>query len=317
MRARTAVPIALVALLGAIASADADPEPVAAAPITELEKRLTAMDQEAKALRVELDAVNPAAEKLHERVVARGRILYRLVRAGLLPVGGGFDALVAHAVKVEKTRRALGEDMAELSRLSDRKVAIAKRLEDLALRRGPLELEQQAAVRARAALDEAEDRRLAFERAFQSSTGASDYVAVYGGGIGPGDPAIATGQDFRAMRGKLPFPLQGRAEIRTVRREGAGGPGLEMRASPGAAARAVYAGRVAFADRYDTFGDVVILDHGDRYFTLLGDLGGIDVRVGDDVPAGGRVGTVGSGGTLYVEIRRGAQTLEPGPWFGL
>jgi septal ring factor EnvC (AmiA/AmiB activator) len=140
------------------------------------------------------------------------------------------------------------------------------------------------------------------------------------------------------MKGRLPFPIAGRAEIRNVHRPGALGPGLEMAAPAGTAVRAVFAGRVAFADRYDPFGQLVILDHGGHYYTLMGDLSSIDVRVGDDLSAGAKVGTVGwpaiddSGASdsasprtrvktrspaLYFELRRGTTAVEPGPWLGL
>jgi septal ring factor EnvC (AmiA/AmiB activator) len=140
------------------------------------------------------------------------------------------------------------------------------------------------------------------------------------------------------MKGRLPFPIAGRAEIRNVHRAGAPGPGLEMSAPSGTAVRAVYAGRVAFADRYDGFGQLVILDHGGHYYTLMGDLSTIEVRVGDDLSAGAKVGTVGMPATdemsgaegaspksrsrarapgLYFELRHGTAALEPGPWLGL
>jgi septal ring factor EnvC (AmiA/AmiB activator) len=72
----------------------------------------------------------------------------------------------------------------------------------------------------------------------------------------------------------------------------------------------------------------VILDHGDHYYTLMGDLGSIEVRVGDDLSAGAKIGTVGAGkatgvqtksggAALYFEVRHGGTTVEPGPWLGL
>ncbi len=73
-----------------------------------------------------------------------------------------------------------------------------------------------------------------------------------------------------------------------------GGPGVELAAPSGTVVRSVAAGRVAFADRQDEYGLTVILDHGDRYFSLYGDLGSVDVHVGDTVAAGARIGTVGS-----------------------
>jgi murein DD-endopeptidase MepM/ murein hydrolase activator NlpD len=288
---------------------------------------LSSLEQDERALRAELDSVAGKETAVKKRMLARGRTMYRLVRVGLLPVGGGFGSLLDHAIKMERVRRALDDDMAEFRGLGDRKIALARKLDDLATRRAPLELEREAAAKARALLGEAEDRRRAFERAFETSTGAGDYVAVYGGGLGgPLGPEPAGPEGFRGMKGRLPFPIAGRAEVRTVRRSGASGPGLEMLAPVGTPVRAVYSGRVAFADRYDPFGQIVILDHGDHYYTLMGDLAAIEVKVGDDLSAGAKVGTVGrrsgedsakAASALYFEVRQGANTIEPGPWLGL
>lgn len=319
MRART--PALLLAIVAGSLVASAQPAPFhSAASIAELERRLEGLVRDERALRTELDALGPQEERVRARMMARGRILYRLTRAGLLPVGHGFDALVSHAAKVEKVRRTLEQDAAELSRIAQRRSAISRELAELALRRGPLEIEQQTLAQARQALEEADDRRRAFERAFQKSSGPSDYVAVYGGDIASAEPLPASIEGFRSLRGRLPFPLKGRAEIRHVRRPGASGPGLEMRAPVGTPVYAIHPGRVSFADAYEPFGQVVILDHGSHYYTLLGDLGSVDVRVGEELPAGARIGSVGSdasGGVLYVEIRRNVETLDPRPWFGL
>jgi septal ring factor EnvC (AmiA/AmiB activator) len=94
-------------------------------------------------------------------------------------------------------------------------------------------------------------------------------------------------------------------------------------ALPGATARSVAAGRVAFADVYDDYGLTVILDHGDSYYSVYGGLGRVDVRVGESAPENARLGTLGSGNdgklpaVLYFEIRRRADTIDPGPWLGL
>jgi septal ring factor EnvC (AmiA/AmiB activator) len=154
-------------------------------------------------------------------------------------------------------------------------------------------------------------------------------VAVYGAGMGPDGPGASNVDGFRGMKGRLPFPIAGRAEIRSVRRQGALGPGLEMYAPLGSPVRAVFPGRVAFADQYESFGQVVILDHGDHFFTLSGNLGSIDVRVGDDVSAGAKLGTVGTANAqtthtngareslLYFEVRHGSATLDATTWLGL
>jgi len=323
MRAKKpALAFGALALLGGLAFANAQPSQsgTSAESLVELERRLDALVQTERKLRNELTSIEPKEAELRKRMIGRGRILYRLTRAGLLPVGQGFDALVEHAAKVERMRRALDQDAGELARLGRRREAITRELGELAKLRGPIELEQGTIAKARAALEEAEDRRRAFERAFQKSSGPSDYVAVYGADPGAADPLPTPTEGFLAMRGRLPFPLRGRAEIRDVRRPGAGGPGLEMRAPTGTPVYTVHPGRVSFADSFDPYGQVVILDHGSHFYTLLGNLGSIDVRVGDELPLGARVGSVGSdgkGGVLYVEIRRNTETLDPRPWFGL
>ena len=62
------------------------------------------------------------------------------------------------------------------------------------------------------------------------------------------------------------------------------------------------------------------LDHGEHYYTVSGNLAGIDVKVADEVAAGERIGTVGDdghGAMLYFEVRRGTETIAPGPWLGI
>jgi septal ring factor EnvC (AmiA/AmiB activator) len=160
-------------------------------------------------------------------------------------------------------------------------------------------------------------RQSAFDRAFQTSTGASDYVAIYGGNGASPDLGRS---GFAASRGRLLFPVAGRAEARPARREGTSGPGIEVRAPIGTPVRAVFAGRVAFADRYGPYGRLVILDHGEHFYTVSGNLSSMDVKIGDEVSPGERIGAVGDegqGAMLYFEIRHGTETVAPGAWLGL
>jgi septal ring factor EnvC (AmiA/AmiB activator) len=309
---------------------------------TDAERTLLSIEQEQQALRAEMETLGVKESATQRRMLLRGRVTYRLVRLGLLPVGGGFSSLLDHAFKIERARRALDQDVADFRALADRKIVAAKKLEELSARRSPLEAERDVAAQARALASEGEERKRSFDRAFETSTGAGDYVAIYGGSLGgpsgPEAPSSGATNAFAGMKGRLPFPIAGRAEIRNVHRSGAPGAGLEMAAPAGTAVRAVFSGRVAFADRYDSFGQLVILDHGAHYYTLMGDLSSIDVRVGDDLSAGAKVGTVGAAGSeestpmdsatakprskprspaLYFELRHGTTSLEPGPWFGL
>ncbi len=83
--------------------------------------------------------------------------------------------------------------------------------------------------------------------------------------------------------------------------------------------RSVSIGEVRFAGWFRGYGKIVILDHGDQYFTVSGHLSEIFVEVGDVVDEKTTIGSVGetgslSGPNLYFEIRRGSEPLNPGDW---
>lgn len=295
-------------------------------PGNDLERALLRYDDEEGALKSELSAIGGKLETIERRTVARGKAYYRLVRAGLLPAGGGFDALVDHAARVERTRAALERDVAEAGALRKRSGEIGARLERIGAERAPLLVHREALQRAQSALREADERRAAFARAFEATSEPPSYLAIYGADLGPSDGSRGDAtQGFRALKGRLPFPIAGRAEVRKVRRPA--GPGIELASAVGTPVRCVALGRVVFADRVDDYGLTVVVDHGDHFNTVYANLGTADVRAGDAVTANGRVGTVGAadataldgGGrsSLYFEIRKGGQTVDPSPWLGL
>lgn len=298
----------------------AAPSPAGGAPALEvaaLDRKLADLEVEEKDAKKELAELGGKIAEAHTRSLMRGRAFYRLTRAGMLPVGGGFDELVSHALRVERSRRSLANELAAEQRLRQRGGELSRNLERIARDRVALAGQRSAMDQQRAAFEDDARRAQAFERAFSTSSGSSDYVAVYGGnGYAPSNG----GGGFASARGRLLFPLAGRSEVRPARREGTDGPGLEIRSSLGASVRAVYAGRVAFADRYGPYGRLVIVDHGDHYYSVSGNLAGLDVKVGDEVSAGERIGSVGDegrGAMLYFEIRHGTETLQPTPWLGI
>lgn len=281
----------------------------------DVERELSALEREETGAKQELEALSHDSELLKARTLARGRAYARLARAGLLPVGGGYQALVEHAARLERLHRALSRDVAQERQVAERRALLAKRLSAIVAQRGPLLAQQRLLADAQAALLAARDRDQAFERAFMGGA-VDEHTAVYGA------PSSAIGDarsGFAALKGNLPFPLSGRSEIRSSRRAGSG-PGLTLRAPGGSAVRAVFPGRVAFADSYADYGRTVILDHGSGYYTVSANLGEIEVKVGDDVKGGARIATLISGSassTLYFEVRIGQETADPAEWFGI
>ena len=92
-----------------------------------------------------------------------------------------------------------------------------------------------------------------------------------------------------------------------------------MRAPLGTPVRAVWDGKVAHAGWFKGFGNLLIIDHGDRVFSLMAHLDQLEKAVGDAVHAGDEVGTVGDTGSLkgpylYFELRDGQKPLDPERW---
>lgn len=317
---RVALALLVAGLLPAMAGTGRAAPASPALALAALDRKMADLDAEEIASKKEIAGLGPRIKVAHDRALARGRAFYKLTRAGLLPVGGGFDSLVSHAMRVERARRSLKDDLDEERDLRRHSAEIARDLERGARDRDALARQRTSMDAARLAMDDEIRRQAAFEKAFESPGGATDYVAVAGDPQrrDMAEPSVLTG--FAALRGRLLFPVAGRAEVRPAHREGADGPGIEVSAKAGTPVRAVFAGRVAFADRYGAYGRIVILDHGEHYYTVSGNLGAIDVKVGDEISAGERVGTVGDdgqGAVLYFELRHGTQTIAPGPWLGL
>lgn len=129
-------------------------------------------------------------------------------------------------------------------------------------------------------------------------------------------------QPFQRVRGKLPWPVSGKVLARFGELR-AGGPlkwqGIVIGAARGTQVRAPFHGRVVYADWLPGLGLLLVLDHGDGYMSLYGNNEQLYRRVGDRVAPGDIVAAVGDAAGvgkpgLYLEIRKGRQTLDPAAW---
>lgn len=137
--------------------------------------------------------------------------------------------------------------------------------------------------------------------------------------------APSPGAGFASRQGRLAPPVEGRvaeafgrvvdAEFGTQTFRS----GVVIEAALGTPVRAIAPAVVRYAGWFRGYGRMVILDHGDKFFTVSGHLADLAVEVGDAVADGEQIGTVGdsgslSGAGLYFEIRRGSEALDPGEW---
>lgn len=137
---------------------------------------------------------------------------------------------------------------------------------------------------------------------------------------------VPSGARLDAMKGKLEWPVKGEVKSgfgKTRHPEFSAEvfrKGVDIEAPLGDEIRAVEKGRVVFADRFSGYGKMLIIDHGERYYTIYAHLSDILKKNGDAVKRGETVGLVGdsdslSGAKLYFEMRKDGKSIDPLPWF--
>ena len=135
-------------------------------------------------------------------------------------------------------------------------------------------------------------------------------------------PVDAT-QSFDRMRGKLPWPVQGRVTAHYQDPHANAAPGMRwngemIAAAHGAKVRAAYFGRVVYADWLQGLGLLLIIGHSGGYMTLYGHAEVLYKSVGDWVAPGDVIAALsdasGAAPQLYFEIREGRKTVDPKVW---
>jgi septal ring factor EnvC (AmiA/AmiB activator) len=136
------------------------------------------------------------------------------------------------------------------------------------------------------------------------------------------DYPISSEDPFSEHKGRLTWPVAGTllhdfGQPRVSER--LKWNGVVLGAPRGREVRSVYHGRVVFADWLAGMGLLVIVDHGEGYMTLYGYNETILKNAGDWVAPGDVIATVGDSGgqtqsSLYFELRRGTEPLNPRHW---
>jgi septal ring factor EnvC (AmiA/AmiB activator) len=205
----------------------------------------------------------------------------------------------------------LEAEQARLADLETRQREEVERLDKARAERGEVLASLTAEARSRAAsLDRLKREQSALEKLLRELRRAIEKF--------PSDSK----SPFARMRGKLAWPTTGRVIARygQTRAGGLKWDGVLLSTTRGAPVRAVYHGRVIYADWLAGLGLLVILDHGDGYLSLYGHNEQIYRKVGERVTAGDPVAAAGDTGgrsspELYFEIRRAGRPVSPIPWF--
>ena len=252
-----------------------------------------------------------------------------LLRAAVPEIERRADRLRADLAGLARARREAGERRLQLAAavagLDERRThlntLLARKTE---LKRRTATQARDAARRVQALAREAQDLRDRLarlekerrQREAKAKAAAEDAAR-------PGTlPASLGGEapSISKARGMLPFPAVGRLTGRygQATRTGLTRKGITIETRAGAQVVSPHEGRVVFAGLFRKYGQLLIIEHGEGYYSLLAGLARIDGVIGQWILGGEPVGIMGrpenGNPALYMELRRNGQPINPLPW---
>ena len=254
---------------------------------------------------------------------------------------GGYARMLLNTKDLKEMTRAI-RTVAGLTRINqDRAEAHRRTLDALAAERATLE---QRRADLQAAETEVAAARRAAQRAVDSRASlladvdrrrdrnaellgelhlAQQQLATAMADIEAGRTAQPVSVPITAFREALAWPVAGEVttrfgESQDDRDVATPRAGIEIAGPEDAPVLPVYEGTVTFADVFEGYGTLVIVDHGDNHYSLYGDLGSALVRPAQRLAAGEPLGTVGptpaGPSTVYFELRIDGHAVDPLEW---
>jgi septal ring factor EnvC (AmiA/AmiB activator) len=316
--------------------------------VSRIDARIERAEADLRMLRGDIGRLAGRRSEQEEQLMRRLRALYKVQgQGGAIPVLLGDDDPMRRTVAIRSLASLAALDARLIDgfrtttdRLQDRKRRQEARQAELAtLRvdatREQIEVDREAAKR-RTLLARVREDRAYHERMVGELSEAAKRLEAFIRELQdkqrriakapPPKPGIEPpGVGFGTLRGRLPWPTEGKivaafgAQVhprfgtRTYRN------GVDIEAAQGTDVGAVFGGHVIYTGWFKGYGNLIILDHGNDYYTLYAHVADILVKEGDDVRQGQRIATVGDTGSLtgprlYFEVRYQGKPQDPEQW---
>ncbi len=295
-----------------------------------LRAAIPAIEERATALRAELNEL----AALRTQIAARRSQLSETA-AALTADRGRLRALIDRKRQI---RAAAAQGQKAASKRAARLAARAKDLRDLmekvereSLARAEREANQRAEREARLREERDQAAKTALEREEAAQKAKAENARKPTAPAPPSQQAEAPGaqvalaqpsniRSFPSSGRSLIVPARGKMKTRfgQTQSDGRAARGIVIAARKGAQVVAPYDGKVVYAGEFRSYGQILIIEHGGRYHTLLAGLGRVDAVVGQWLLAGEPVGMLGgareNAPELYLELRHAGRPINPLPW---
>ncbi|MEW6363709.1 MAG: peptidoglycan DD-metalloendopeptidase family protein [Acidobacteriota bacterium] len=293
--------------------------------VDEQQLRVEDAERRLAVLRVDFDAKKAA---LKERLV----VLYKMGEMSyarlLLAVEEADDLAYAYAYlskmidgdrqKVEAYRKAAEDLQVERTGYEKKAAELAELRRINTLKRSELQSERQKRQRA---IEQIRGEKVRYLQTLAELEAAAVQLRKMLNEMPPSMESLSLAKYKGSIRwphrGKvtLTFGLHKHPQFHTITIQN----GIDIDATFGDEVVAVHGGRVVFCDWFRGYGNIVIIEHGDKFFTLYAHLSRFATALGDLVVPGQVIGYAGDTGSikgayLYFELRHGEKPLNPLDW---
>lgn len=130
---------------------------------------------------------------------------------------------------------------------------------------------------------------------------------------------------FARQKGRLPYPIKGKiiSKFGTKRKGDYNAftfqSGIDIKAERGTPVKNVFSGEVIFSQWLKGYGNLMIINHGNNYYTLYAHVEALYKKKGERVETGETIGTAGDTGSikgpcLHFEVRHHGKPVDPLKW---
>ncbi|MCX8044942.1 MAG: peptidoglycan DD-metalloendopeptidase family protein [Desulfobacterota bacterium] len=305
--------------------------------IASLTAQIDTQQQTLRRIQAQTEMLSRRHAVLQRQLTERLCAMYKWYRHGVLPMylaAPSYTALVRYSKYLDdilksdislfaRTRQLLEERARRIQELEAQQQALSTAKEELTRMRSQMLQTRQEKTRILASIQKEKTLQTQMleelERSARELQNLVDRLPQR-----PESPMPQT-MSFAMLKGKLPPPVKGTLISSFGKREhpdlhiATFQKGIEISCPYGTEIRAVHDGTVVFADWVKGYGFMLIVDHGDGYYSLCGRASKLLKKVGDSIRAGETVALVGDsysmrGACLYFEIRHHGKPQDPLEW---
>jgi murein hydrolase activator len=315
--------------------------------LNRVRKQISASEKELSDLSTQIETTETRLQALAEQIgqterVASRRVvgLYKLNSLGKIHILAGADSMNDFFQRKNALERILTHDEQLLSRLKKQQAELQDTAEHLRQKkeaRNRLQSEYDGQMQeltrqktGRAALLERIRTRKSLARASlfalkRSADKLDQKLKALRQEHRPKEPTGTAEGPFAALKGLLNMPVRGKitslfgpyknTEFDTLNFQS----GIQIAADRGKPIHSVAPGEVIFSDWFKGYGNMIIIDHGNHYYTLYAHAEELFKSKGEPVKTGETIASVGdtgsiSGPGLHFEVRHHGKPVDPLEW---